>query len=213
MSKIRTLTQLQSALDEEMAWRLKDISVFKIATKGKSVESVTFIRAGVALLYAHWEGFIKNSAEKYLNFVESQGHTYEQLRSCFAVLGLKGHLVMLSESRKTEPNIDAFDFIRSAMGQKAHLVMSGAINTESNLKSHVLKNIAHTINISIDPYESKFKLIDESLVVRRNKVAHGEFLDLHRDDFVKLIDEVVRLMREFKTDIENAATLKSYMRA
>jgi hypothetical protein len=33
MSKIRTVTQLQEALDSEMGWRIKEISAFKLASK------------------------------------------------------------------------------------------------------------------------------------------------------------------------------------
>jgi len=90
--------------------------------------------------------------------------------------------------------------------------MSSAIDTESNLTSKVFGNIAASLGISVDSYETKFNLIDESLVARRNKVAHGEFLDLGGREFGELVDEILLLMRGYKTDLENAATLKSYKR-
>ncbi len=130
MAKIRTLTQLQQALDAEMSWRIKEISHFKLATKVQTITSRTFIRAGVALVYAHWEGFIKAASEDYLNFVDNQGHIYRDLKTCFAVFGLKGRLAMLSDSRKAKPNIEALDFVLAEMDKRAKMVLSRSIDTE-----------------------------------------------------------------------------------
>lgn len=211
MAKIRTLTHLQEALDAEMSWRVKEVADFKFAVD-KSAASKTFVRAGVALVYAHWEGFIKAASEHYLNYVDNQGHLYRDLQSCFAVFGLKGKLALLSGSRKAQPNIEAFDFVLAELDKPARMSMSTAIDTESNLTSKVFANIAASLAISTAPYELKFHLIDESLVSRRNKVAHGEYLDLESADFLSLADEVLQMMRGYKTDIENAASLRSYKR-
>jgi hypothetical protein len=212
MAKIRTLTQLQIVLDTEMGWRIKEIADFRLATKAQTTSSRTFIRAGVALVYAHWEGFIKAASEHYLNFVDNQGHIYRDLKTCFAVFGLKGRLALLSDSRKAKPNIEALEFVFAEMDKPAKMAMSNAIDTESNLTSSVFANIAASIDISISSYETKFNLIDESLVKRRNKVAHGEYLDLSTAEFIALADEILQMMRNYKIDIENAASLQSYKR-
>lgn len=212
MSKIRTLSHLQEALDTEMGWRIKEISDFKLVAKTQSSNSRTFIRAGITLVYAHWEGFIKAASEIYLNFIDNQGHIYKDLKTCFAVFGLKGRLSLLSSSRKTKPNIDALDFVISQMDKPAKMNMSSAIDTESNLNSKVFANIAESLDIATSPYETKYKLIDESLVGRRNKVAHGEYLDLSSTEFIILADDILRMMRNYKTDIENAASMQTYRR-
>lgn len=212
MAKIRTLDQLQEKLDTEMGWRIKELSHFKIATRSNKDSARTFVRAGVALVYAHWEGFIKTASENYLSYVVYQGHIYRDLKTCFAVFGLKGKLSALNDSRKTRPNIEALEFVLAEMDRPARMSMAGAIDTESNLTSKVFQNIAASIDIDTAPYETRFKLIDESLVNRRNKVAHGEYLDLEIEDFIALADDVIQMMRSYKTDIENAASLKSYKR-
>lgn len=212
VGKVRTLNELQTALDQEMAWRIKEIGVFKVGAGSNGFHRKPYIRAGVALLYAHWEGFIKNSSEIYLSYVESRALPYRELKSCFVVFGLKGKINTLVESRKSLPNIEAVDFIFSKLGETAKLQFSSAVSTESNLTSKVFSNIAASINIDTSPYETKFHLIDSSLVDRRNKVAHGEFLDVAGDDFSRLVDDVLGLMRQYKTDIENAASLEGYKR-
>ncbi len=213
MSKVRTLSDMQTALDQEMAWRIKEIGVFKVGAGANGPQRKPLIRAGVALLYAHWEGFIKNSSEIYLSYVESRALPYRDLKSCFVVFGLKGKINKLVDSRKSLPNIEAVNFIFSKMDETAKLQIGSAVDTESNLTSKVFSNIAGSLDIDTSPYETKFHLIDTSLVEKRNKVAHGEFLDIKGSDFSSLADDILGLMRLYKTDIENAASLENYKRA
>ncbi|WP_095081751.1 MAE_28990/MAE_18760 family HEPN-like nuclease [Mesorhizobium sophorae] len=212
MAKLRTLTHLQEALDSEMAWRIREISTFRLASKREGAEQQALIRAGVAMVYAHWEGFIKAASEHYLNFVNHQGHRYRELKTCFVVFGLKNRLALLADSRKSKSSIEALEFVFSEMEKPAKMALGSAINTESNLTSSVFSNIAQSIDIAIDQYETKFKLIDESLVNRRNSIAHGEYLDLKSAQFINLVDEVLMLMRLYKNDLQNAATQASYKR-
>ena len=212
MAKLRTLTQLQEELDAEMAWRIKEVATFKQVARINSTNRKVFLRTGVALVYAHWEGFIKASSVKYLDFVNNQNHAYRELKSCFAVLGLKGKLTLLVESRQSKSNIEAFDFVLDEINNTARMGMANAIDTESNLTSRVFVNIASSIDIATAKYETKFNLIDESLVRRRNKIAHGEYLDLEMDDFSALADDVLQLMRDYKVDLQNAASMETYKR-
>lgn len=196
-----------------MTWRIREISFFRLSSKKVGAEQPTLIRAGVAMTYAHWEGFIKASSEYYLNFVNNQGHRYRELKTCFIVFGIKSRLIVLSDSRKSKASIEALDFVFSEMDKPAKMALASAINTESNLTSKVFSNIAQSIDISIDRYSTKFHLIDESLVSRRNGIAHGEYLDLSAEQFVDLADEVLALMRWYKNDLENAASQASYKRS
>lgn len=213
MNKIRTLVEMQSALDQEMAWRIKEIGVFSIGARSNGPKRKPFVRAGVALLYAHWEGFIKNASEIYLSYVESRALPYRDLKSCFVVFGMKGKINVLTEGKKSLTNVEAMEFIFSKMDETAKLQISSAVNTESNLTSKVFSNIAGSLDIDTSPYETKFHRIDSSLVDRRNKIAHGEFLDIKGRHFSSLVEDMLSLMRLYKTDIENAASLESYKRA
>lgn len=212
VADIRTLNQLQDALDKEMAWRTKEVKAFGLASRANGPERRFFIRAGVALLYAHWEGFVKTSSEMYLSFVATRGLKYSELKSCFSVFGLKAKLNTLGTSRQASANIDAFDFILKELDKTAILQLGSAINTESNLTSKVFVNIATSLHIDISAYNSRFNLIDESLVHRRNKIAHGEYIDIGGKEFGELLDDVLQIMREYKTDLENAASTSAYAR-
>jgi hypothetical protein len=211
--KIRNLNQLQDALDSEMAWRVKEISDLKFAIReANPLSEKTLTRAGLALLYSHWEGFVKAASLDYLNFVDNQGHLYRDLQSCFIVLGVKGRIDTVRESKKSEQNVQIVDFLVNELGKPTRMQLSTAIKTESNLRSHVFENIANSLNIPLDWYRPRYNLIDISLVDRRNAIAHGEYIDINPSEWRSLADEVLTIMRAYKTDIENAAVLKLYKR-
>jgi MAE_28990/MAE_18760-like HEPN len=212
MSKIRSLAHLQSFLDSEFAWRVKEIADLKFAVQSnKGLREATVVRAGIPLLYAHWEGFVKAAATSYLEYVNSQGKKYADLEDCFIIFGLKKHLHTLATSKKTKINLEALQFIRASMQEKAMLQIASAVDTESNLSSAVFENIATSIGIDSSKYQAKFNLIDESLLKRRNKIAHGEFLDMNAKAWRELADEILDLLRTFKTDIENAASSSNFL--
>ena len=212
MRKVRTPNDMQDELDKEMAWRVKEISVFKLAADKYEAKQAPYIRAGIMLLYAHWEGFIKEASVIYLSHVESKALRYRELKPCFAVLGLKREINTLVDSKKSRPNIEAMKFIMSKLDETAKLQVNSAVITESNLSSRVFENIAGSLDIDTSPYQTKFKLIDSSLVDRRNNIAHGEFLEVNGPGFFSLVHDIIELMRQYKTDIENAASMESYRR-
>jgi hypothetical protein len=213
MKKLRTLTMLQDYLDEDFAWRLKEIADLKLTVRSAGTAfRNTIIRAGIPLLYAHWEGFVKNSSRGYINFINAQGLSYDNLKSCFIVFGLKQKLHEIGQSRRAKANTAAMDFILSELGKRADLNLTRAVDTESNLSARVFENIASSIGINPAPYEPRYNLIDESLLKRRNEIAHGEYLDVGPEDYRTLADEVIHMMRLYKTDIENAAVTSQFLR-
>jgi hypothetical protein len=214
MGKIRTVAQAQDVLDNEFAWRLKEIANVKSAIRtADATRERTLIRAGIPLLYAHWEGFVKVASETYLNYVANQGHKYRELKSCFIIRGLKGGLNELAESGNVRRNTYIVEFVMNEMDNRASIPYKGVIDASSNLSSAVFGNIASSIGISTNPYETKYHFIDESVLRRRNQIAHGEFLDVQPTDYNQISDEVVNLLRSYKTDIENALTLDSHRRS
>lgn len=211
MSKLHTVNQIQDFLDAELSWRVKEIANLKTAAQGSGpIPESTLIRAGLALLYAHWEGFVKNSLTAYLNFVNCQGLKYEELRSCFVVFGLKKNVNELLASRNSTVSISALDFLRHQLGERAQLKIDAAINTESNLSSKVFQNILLSVGFDPAAYETRSHLIDESLLKRRNSIAHGDYLDVGKADWRYLADEIISMMRQVKTEIENAVVFGSY---
>lgn len=178
--------------------------------KSDHLSKSTAVRAAIPLLYGHWEGFIKNASTFYLEYINGQALTYRELKSCFIVFGLKKKLNELTNSRNSITSISTLDFLRNELDERAKLKIDSAIRTEFNLSSKVFTNIVTSIGIDARKYESRFNLIDESLLNRRNHIAHGEYLDVDADGFRGLADEILMLLRWYKTDIENAVSLEYF---
>ncbi|EDN66508.1 conserved hypothetical protein [Beggiatoa sp. PS] len=211
MNKLRTISDIQNHLNDELGWRIQEIANLKeIIKRVDSIQTRSLLRAGVPILYAHWEGFVKNSSEAYLNFVAHQGLSYRKLKTCFILFGLKTEIEQLVETKKITPNIQVANFFLENLDKKAKIFYQGVINTQSNLSSLVFEEIASSIGIDPSPYQLKYKLIDESLLKRRNQIAHGEYLDIDSQGYYNLSDEMVALIRAYKTDIENSIALESY---
>lgn len=210
--KLRTASAAQDQIDAEFAWRLKEIADLKLqASHAIGERRKTIIRSGVPLLYAHWEGFIKASAQHFINFVSNQNITYRELAPCFIVRSLRGHIASLSGMGSYAQTIAGVDHLLASLNKLSELSPNSPVATSSNLNSERFIDLAVSIGVDITPYSAKRNLIDSSLLKRRNKIAHGEYLDIDERSFIDLCDEVIALLRQFKNDLENAVTLKSYM--
>jgi hypothetical protein len=214
VSKIKSQAQLQNALDKEFAWRITEIIAIRLLLKSASVENKrAMCRAGIPILYAHWEGFVKQAAETYLNYVSNLGVHGGKLNSCFVAVGMRQKVQSVVEASRISSFRTAVEYVRECQDVPLRFNYRSAVSTQSNLTSAVLSDIIASLGLEIVPYESKFELIDRSLVKRRNEVAHGEYLDIDVSGFLDLSDNVQALMRSFKNDIENAIALRKYGKA
>lgn len=211
--KIKTLEELQDVLDSDFAWRFKELSILKgNVTSSDSIAVKAQIRIAVVMLYAHWEGFVKNISEAYLLYVAARRLKYSELSVCFLAIVMKDKLDKCELTVKSTIHNQAINFLFENVNERAIIPKKDIINTHSNLNSDVFKDIMSTIGIDYSPYELRFNQIDSNLVSMRNTVAHGQFVNLKQTEFEALYTDVIVLMSSVKTDVQNAATLKLYRR-
>ena len=209
--KIRSAEELQNKLDDDFAWRRKELTV--IFTNVKSSQPLklnTNIRIGVVMLYAHWEGFIKNAAELYLIYVACKKLNLNQLSNNFIAVSLKSKLKQFEETNKNTIHTQLIEFLLGDLNTRAQIPTEEIIKTQSNLNSDILKEILSTIGIEYTQYELKEKYIDSQLLRIRNSVAHGQNPDISEEEFYELYHEITTLMTSIKNEISNSATLSSY---
>jgi hypothetical protein len=212
--KLKTAEQLSDRLSNELAWRKKELSEVKSLVETKSFSDSkhkALVRSGICLLYAHWEGFVKLAANSYLEFVRMQKLCYEELASNFLALAMKEKLKEAKETNKPSLYIPVCDFFLDELNQRCSLPKE-AISTASNLSSEIFQEITRTLGIDFSPYSTKSVLIDTKLLKTRNEIAHGEYSIFDQDEYIELHTEVITMLDLFRTDIENAAINKDYMR-
>ena len=216
MKKIRTADELQNVLDRELSWRIKEIADIRSATKVARVGSkMTLRRAGIALLYAHWEGFIKASARAYVTYVAGQRLRHSELRHCFVAMSLRVQIGDVSSIRNARPVIAALEAILDGQDDRANFSGRHFGKTLGNLNSQVFANVAHWVGLDVERYSTKWHFVDDRLLRRRNAIAHGRGggLELDREGFDELVNGVLELLRWFKTDIENAVSTRAFRRS
>jgi len=211
--KIRTDSQLFACIDDDLIWRKRELTQFKFLlqdTKKRRDKNIALLRSAVPLLYAHWEGFIKAAAKNYLEFVASQRLKINELSVNFIALSARKILLEASCSKKIKQHIALTDFFRNGLQDKSSLPYKDAINTRANLSSDVLREIIEILGLDYSPYETKAHIIDEKLLKFRNMIAHGEYLSIEIGDYETLNQQVIEMMDDFKTQIQNATLLSGY---
>lgn len=212
MSKPYTPDKLSNQLAADRNWRIKEISNLKTSVKlADNVAQPTLLRAMVTICYAHWEGSVKFTASKYMQFVALRKLPYRKLKSQFltnqflpSISGMYGKRASTSEACKI------IEKILSAENNTFSQPNAKLINTRSNLNFDVLKDICIVCDIDVSKFISHQTFIDKFLLGRRNAIAHGESLPIEVIDLDRLSNQTITIMRLFSNEIENIVTQESY---
>lgn len=212
MAKIRTVEALDEAIDSEIYWRKQELTTtLQLVKQSRGPAQRANLRAGVVILYAHWEGWVKNVAQFYIRYVNSRAYSYDQLSAAFLGTALKSKINSAQDASKSLPHTTFAKFIQTELSSRAAL-STDLVRTESNLSSVVFNDIVDRLGLpKRDLYASREKMIDVELVGRRNTIAHGEYLNLGPDDFEALRDGTLTLLSLFTDDVRNAASTDNHL--
>lgn len=204
---------LSDSLAEDLSWRKKELSDlrFLISQSSASTDRKRVLsRSGITLLYAHWEGFVKKASTHYLEFVRMQRLKNKELSSNFVAMMVCQQFCNNVLSKKSSQYEGITNFFLQNQDERATFTHKEVIDTESNLKSKVLKEIIWTLGLDYSFFEPLEKLIDAVLLGKRNAIAHGEQEPISQKDYLDLHTKVVEMMENFRTEIENAAVGGKY---
>ncbi len=213
--KIRSTIELNNALNNSLAWRKKEISTLFLNIRSQKRNHIrkAYLRASIPIVYAHWEGFIKEASTYYLEFVSRQRLQYCELTTNFISVSCQTTLSDLSKNKSINAYNQFIDFIMLNQTDRARIPYDSIVDTESNLSSKVLRNLLHTIGLPFDDFWINKSLgIDGKLLHYRNKIVHGERHDIDETTFLELHDLVISSLDYIKNSIENHAIQKNYKR-
>lgn len=211
--KIRHQEQLYDELTKDISWRKKELaSIRTLLSKNKNLSKDTVLRAGIALTYAHFEGFIKQAASIYLNYL-----SYARLKLSDAVpsviaMELKAQLSSAVNTKNIEELIKVVNLLQNKPDERCSNLLNYKIETDANLNFTRLKNIAIALNLGYESYEPLEKMIDENLLATRNVIAHGAYLTIDEAGFLDLQGKILNIMEQFMNSITQAVATKSYMK-
>ncbi len=213
--KFRSSVELQDFLDANLSLRKQELITlrFSVLSCRREHEERVLLRAAIPLLYSHWEGFIKSSATAYLKFVSQQGILLKDLHHNFVALACRAEILAAAPTKKVGIHMDIINFMVNNFNHAVPLNVEGAVDTESNLTSKVLKDIIQTVGFAYTPsWETKSLWIDQQLIKYRNEIAHGELSRVDVNTYDQLHTHVIDTLDEFKTEIENAVVAKLYLK-
>jgi hypothetical protein len=213
MSKPRSESDLSDQLDSNLTYRLKEISDLKQAIlDANPLNRDVLLKALIALSYAHWEGFVKFSAQKYFEFIALRKHSYAALNPQFYI---NSFLVRLGSLHQNKPNIheraNLISEILSSRENRFSYLHPTLINTGSNLKFEIFKEICLICGIDHSKFSNKENFIDVILLKRRNSIAHGDKSVVSISEMDELANETIGLMRSFKNELENRIYNREYL--
>ncbi|MFM9435987.1 hypothetical protein ACFDR9_003063 [Janthinobacterium sp. CG_23.3] len=211
---IRTTDQLIDRIAEELVWRRKELTELRSMAQeyDGQLRSRVIIRSAVALLYAHWEGFVKKTSSYYLEYVASHRLPYRRLTANFVALKLRSKFSELSASERISGGNALADFFCTSLDTQSNVPYRNVVDTKSNLSSTVLLDILSALGLDHAPFATRLNFIDSNLVNPRNHIAHGEEIDVTVAEYLQLHDDVIVLIETYRNEIENSSVLKRFDR-
>lgn len=211
--KVRGVDRLVELISEDLSWRKRELVDFNAVVKDRrSPAQKPALRSAVALLYAHWEGFIKNACYYYLCYIATEAPRLNELRSEIVALIVRGRLTALEGAKRTTMHRELIRHLREDSDKRAQIPSDrSSVRTESNLTFSVLEDLLTSIGCNAAEFEEYRDLIDDQLVNSRNKIAHGEQEYIREPEWIDLYTSVIFLMDRAEAQICNAAVEKSFL--
>lgn len=217
MNEIDLLNKLHDDLDRGLFWRKKEISTLLLHIESQTGDlQVSLIRGAITLLYAHWEGFIKQSSIKYLQYICELNYSLEELTDnfCYITLGQKFPNHEFS-TNAYDWQKKIFDYIyKHHQDEKLRIKPEVTIKTRGNLNYEVFEEICQQVGLDTSWYVTKEKFLDERLLGLRNPIAHGEFRSHSKliEDFREIKNEIIQFLEVFKDLIVDASEKRKFLR-
>lgn len=208
-----TIEEVGDQLDDGFQWRRSELFQIRsqIETLQPGPRQRTLLRAGVALMYAHWEGYVKEALQTYVDFVAMRRLTFAQLNDTFVALGVRGPAAAAANG-DLAAMAKLVEWCVATSGSRADLPRRDIINTRSNLSSAVLQGLLSMLGLDGRFFETKSQLLDRELLDTRNAIAHGRDRFPAVDTFMVLYDQVLSMMSEVRRLVLDAVAMGRYRR-
>lgn len=222
------IEEFEEALQRDLAWRKKELSDLWLICQENNIE--VLLKSFLLMLYAHWEGYIKQSSKYYLKFVSEHKLKHKQLTLNYKAITLKG---LISSCLKDNESFSLSNEVQllNKLVDKEETKFSVSrnfdkdkdktiIDTQSNLKPKVFIGICNTLGLKHKAcIEIKENYLSKHLINNRNAIGHGSQLDLSSiNDFdlnlkslAELKDIIFAIINSFQDDLLEYATEKYYL--
>lgn len=213
-----TVEDFQASLARDLSWRKQEITALRLSALRSSASRDYLFRAGLVLLCAHWEGFLRNSVECYIEHVFAQGLRVRELTPVFVAVAYFGDVRRAADAgfpgsqethvRLAERILRGTDEVCSTAGWTAR--------TEGNPSSEVLHRLMLSVGLNSQlgldgaSWSATRVFIDEQLLRDRHRVAHGDGFRVSRSEFLDRTRRMLGLLDRLSSELLNAAEQRTY---
>ncbi|WP_044311095.1 MAE_28990/MAE_18760 family HEPN-like nuclease, partial [Pseudomonas syringae] len=146
-------------------------SVMRVVSAHKSTPlENTAATMAVPVIYAHWEGFVKELLTLYLTYVEANRLPPEFVQPHIFAYSLKSKIKLLGESGSVERCAEFSSWVIETLSNPLKFD-DKSVDTQSNLSYANLSSLCETLYIDVTEIAQSKRHIN-SLVHRRNNIAH-----------------------------------------
>lgn len=188
-------------------WRDGDFAKLKV--NSSKVDEPLWCRMCIPMIYAHWEGFVTSSLKIMIDHLNGLELSSEKIPAQLVVVGLGDAYRTLSGKQSFEQRVEFTNKFRDLL--KATIKFRSKIDTKSNLKSNVLKELCQMFGFDYEKFNGIVGDIDR-LVHIRNSIAHGEnAVNPDMNNVKKYIESVTQAMDIFIGEINKFLMNEDYL--
>lgn len=211
--------KLEKAINNDLSWRRQEFTEFNFLLQDDELSPYrkeVMLKASIALLYSHWEGHIKFSARKYIEYISEQklpvGDLTENFKQIFLPAYFCNHTLNLKNIKSQQMLHDFFQENESLFKVDSEKT----ILTNSNLNSNLATEILMQLGFDNTLFDSNKTFIDEQLLASRNAISHGDKTSISKHNLNNIYDQIkiylLKMLESFDEQILDSASNKLYLR-
>lgn len=217
---VATVESLQTQLQRDLTWRKKEIVSLRGAANRSDNDRHYVYRAGLVMIFAHWEGYLKTAATLYVRHVFAQRLPLGHLASVFVAHAFFSDVQKCSNSLfpgSEQTHVALANRILEGTAEVA-TGSTWSVDTASNPSTEVLDRILRSLGLAADlgldgaTWSATRVFINEKVVADRHKVAHGEGFRIDKMEFLSRSARMLALLDTLSEQILNAAQSRAYLR-
>jgi hypothetical protein len=205
----------EQQIEQDLAWREAEMGSLKLllasATAGTDRQRA-LLRACSAMLYAHYEGFCKFCWTLLLDTIQAGAHIRRDLAEPIAKRAMAPVFKRL-KGDTSDSNLWRFGSTEFENELRERARFPDEVDTESNLWPGLAQKINEGVGLNCPLFGSHAAELSQ-LVGRRNKIAHGEKLEIaDLKQFQKFEHAAWVVMHELAIAVVECLQNKTYLRA
>jgi hypothetical protein len=204
------MMSILDTISNDLDWREKEIGAIRVLLASRGIttgQKQGLLRAAWAMLYAHYEGFCKNTLTAFFAAIAESGIACRDLPQTTKLFALRDSLKRL----KHMSNEDLLDSIISFQtSDLSDYPQFPGVDTQSNLWPHVLIDLLDLADLSTEKVR-EHEIMLKRLVSRRNKIAHGEKNIIAEVEYYRTYEDAVYdVMYDLAIQVDNRLSSPPY---